>query len=89
MVVSKEKIISRDLMEISLGLEGGFTRLNDRQSLEIRSMGWESSLLLVCFSVSQDDGLCLIIKTIPDSLAGGIQAKPFSDGILTLEVLGL
>jgi hypothetical protein len=30
MNVSKDKIISRDIMEINLGLEGGFTRLADR-----------------------------------------------------------
>jgi hypothetical protein len=73
----KEKIISRDLMEINLGLEGVFTRLTDRRSSEIRSIGWEPSLLWLWFSISQDNRLDLIIKAIPDSLAGGIQAKPF------------
>jgi hypothetical protein len=74
MDASKEKIKSRDLMEINLGLEGRYTRLTDRRSSESRSIGWEPSLLCLWFSVSQDNGLCLIIKTIPDSLAGD---KPF------------
>jgi hypothetical protein len=77
MDVSKEKTISRDIMEINLGLERGFTRLTDWQSSEIRSIGWEATLLWLWFSVSQDNGLFLFIKTIPDRLAGGIQAKPF------------
>jgi hypothetical protein len=40
MDASKEKVISRDLMEVNLGLEVGFTRLADRLSSKIRSISW-------------------------------------------------